>query len=281
MRILLTGCRGQVGSEFARALPALGDVIATDRTTLDLADVDATRRALREARPDIILNAAAYTAVDRAESERDLAMQVNGIAPGVLGEEAKRLGALLVHYSTDYVFNGDKRSPYTEDDPPDPLSHYARSKLEGERAILASGCRHLILRTSWVYGPRASNFYLLIARKAAAGEAMRMVDDQTSVPTPGSFVAEYTIALLRRGASGLLNLVPSGEATRYAFAREVVAAMRSPSEVQPARTAEFPAPARRPVYSVLANRKATAVLGAPLLAWKPLLHDALNTWTRV
>ncbi|HWM42858.1 MAG TPA: dTDP-4-dehydrorhamnose reductase, partial [Burkholderiales bacterium] len=222
MRILLTGRNGQVGWELERALPALGDLIATDHTGLNLENKDDVRRVVREVRPDLIVNAAAYTAVDKAESERERAMQVNAVAPGLFGDEAKRLGALLVHYSTDYVFGGEKRSPYTEDDTPNPVSHYAQTKLAGERAIAESGCRYLILRTSWVYGPRAANFYQVIARKAVAGESMRMVDDQTSVPTPSTFAAGYTLALLRKGASGVLHLVPSGKATRYEFAREVV-----------------------------------------------------------
>jgi dTDP-4-dehydrorhamnose reductase len=279
-KILLTGCRGQVGSELEPALAALGEVIATSRRALDLADEQAIRRAIRDAKPDIIVNAAAYTAVDKAESEPELAMRVNGVAPGVLGEEAKRLGALLVHYSTDYVFDGEKRSPYNEDDAPNPVSHYARTKLAGERAIAASGCRHLVLRTSWVYGPLAANFYQIIARKAAAGEPMRMVDDQASVPTPSTFVARYTVALLRERANGLLHLVPSGSATRYEFAREVVRATGSKSQVQPARTAEFPAPARRPAYSVLDNRKAAAVLGVELPDWQFLLYALTSEWTR-
>jgi dTDP-4-dehydrorhamnose reductase len=278
LRILLTGCRGQVGSELERALPVLGDLIAPDRSVLDLAHSESISRVLRDTRPSLIVNAAAYTAVDKAEVEQDLARQVNATAPGLLAEEAKRLDAQLVHYSTDYVFDGEKRSPYTEEDKPNPLSRYAHTKLEGERAVAATGCRYLILRTSWVYGPRASNFYQLIARKAAAGEAIRMVNDQTSVPTPSSFVAEYTIALLRHGASGLLNLVPTGEATRYAFASEVVAAMRSASVVQPALTTEFPAAARRPVYSVLANGKASIALGAPLPDWRSALRGGLADW---
>ena len=226
---------------------------------------------VREAKPEVIINAAAYTAVDRAESERDLASRVNALAPGVLGEEAKRLGALLVHYSTDYVFDGEKRSPYVEEDTPRPLSLYASTKLEGERAIAASSCRHLILRTSWVYGPGAANFYQLILRRAAAGDVIRMVDDQTSVPTPGAFLAEQTVALLRRHATGLLHLVPSGSATRYAFAREVVRRLGSTSQVQPARTEDFPSAARRPVYSVLDNRTAASVLGYPLPDWRDVL----------
>jgi len=280
LRILLTGRNGQVGSELERTLAPLGEVIATDRTRLNLESEDDTRRVVREARPDVIVNAAAYAAVDKAESEPELAMRVNGTAPGVLGEEAKRLGALLVHYSTDYVFDGEKRSPYTEEDAPNPVSHYARTKLDGERAVAASGCRHLVLRTSWVYGPRAANFYRIIARKAAAGESMRMVDDQTSVPTTSAFLAEQTVALVRKSATGLLHLVPSGEATRYEFARAVVRAAGSTSQVQTARTAEFPAPARRPVYSVLSNRKAAAMLGASLPDWESLLHAAVKTWTR-
>ena len=280
MRILLTGCRGQVGSELDRTLPALGEVIATDRARIDLADAEAIRRTVDEVRPDIIVNAAAYTAVDKAESERELAMRVNAVAPGQLGEEAKRLGALLVHYSTDYVFDGKKRSPYTERDSPNPVSHYARSKLEGERAIAASGCRYLVLRTSWVYGPRASNFYQVIARKAAAGEPMRMVDDQTSVPTPSGFIARYTVSMLEKKAEGLFHLVPSGAATRYQFAREVVATMHSTSEVQPAETAEFPSAARRPMYSVLANHQAALVLGAPLPRWQSVLLQYVSDWAR-
>jgi dTDP-4-dehydrorhamnose reductase len=280
LRILLTGRNGQVGWELERALPALGELVATDRSLLDLSVSRGIREVLEKTKPQVIVNAAAYTAVDRAETEPGLAMQVNGVAPGILAEEAKKLGALLVHYSTDYVFDGSKRTPYVESDAPHPLSHYARSKLEGERAIVASGARHLILRTSWVYGPRAANFYQIIARKAAAHEAMRMVDDQTSVPTPSAFVAAHTVLLVRKNAEGLLHLVPSGEATRYAFAREVVGAVGSRSEVQPARSAEFPSPARRPVYSVLDNRKAAAALGAALPSWQSLLRAAVKTWTR-
>ena len=274
MRILLTGRNGQVGWELERALAALGEVIATDRSTLDLSVPGAIREAVRAARPEVIVNAGAYTAVDKAESEPELATRVNAAAPGILAEEAKKLGALLVHYSTDYVFDGAKQSPYREADAPHPLSHYGRSKVEGERAIAASGCRHLVLRTSWVYSPRATNFYSLIRRKALAQEPMRMVDDQTSVPTPSVFLASHTMDLLRGGAEGLLHLVPSGQATRYQFARAVARALRSRSSVDPARTEDFPSPARRPAYSVLDNRKAAATLGAPLPAWEELLPGA-------
>ena len=268
MRVLLTGRSGQLGAELERLLDG---VVATDRATLNLEDNDAIRGRVREVRPQVIVNAAAYTAVDRAESERELSMQVNAVAPGVLAEEAKRAGALLVHYSTDYVFDGGKRSPYTEDDAPNPLSHYARSKLEGERAVAASGCRHLIVRTSWVYGPRATNFYQIIRRKAEAGEPMRMVDDQTSVPTPAAFLALQTRNLIDRKAEGLLHLVPSGHATRYEFALEVVKKTASRSRVEPAKSGEFPSAAARPAWSVLDNRRAAALLGGALPEWRELV----------
>jgi dTDP-4-dehydrorhamnose reductase len=271
LRILLTGRNGQVGWELERGLPALGEVIATDRIGLNLEDNDGMRQVVREVKPDLIVNAAAYTAVDKAESEPELAMQVNAVAPGVLGEEAKALGALLVHYSTDYVFDGEKRSPYVEEDQPNPISHYARTKLEGERAIAASGCRHLILRTSWVYGPRAANFYQIIRRKAAADEPMLMVDDQTSVPTTSAFVAEYSLALIKTEMSGLLHLVPSGEATRYEFASEVVRAIGSRSRVEAVKSSRFPTAARRPTYSVMSNAAAARLLGKALPEWQSLV----------
>lgn len=279
MKLLLTGRNGQVGSELARELAALGEVVATDRSSLDINDAGSIRRVLRDAKAQVIVNAAAYTAVDKAETERDLAARANAEAPGILGEEAKRLGALLVHFSTDYVFDGAQRSPYAESDAPNPLSHYASTKLEGERAIMASGCRHLILRTSWVYGPRAANFYQIIRRKAEANEPMRMVEDQTSVPTPSPFVAQRTAQLVARDFEGLLHLVPSGSASRYEFAREVVLACGSSAQVAPARTAEFPSAAQRPAYSVMSNARAAAVLGA-LPDWRTALHDCMKAWTR-
>jgi dTDP-4-dehydrorhamnose reductase len=280
LRILLTGRNGQVGWELGRTQAALGEVLGTDRTTLDLADPDSIRRALRDAKPAIVVNAGAYTAVDKAESERGLATQVNAVAPGVLAEEAKRLGALLVHYSTDYVFDGEKRAPYLEDDAPNPLSHYARSKLEGERAIVATGCRHLILRTSWVYGPRAANFYQIIRRKAQANEPMLMVDDQTSVPTSSAFVAAQTVSLIEKSVTGLLHLVPSGQATRYEFAREVVKAMKSGSTVEAVKSDRFPSAARRPAYSVMSSVAAGRLLGAAFPDWRVLLERGMKVWTQ-
>src|SRR5512146_587709 len=182
-RILVTGRNGQVGFELLRSLAGLGEVVAVGRERMDLADPDAIRRTVRETKPDLIVNAAAYTAVDQAESEPELALAINGVAPGILAEESKRLGAVLIHYSTDYVFDGSKGAPYTEDDEPRPLSVYGRTKLAGERAIQAVDVPHLILRTSWVYGARGKNFLLTILRLARERNELSIVDDQIGAPT--------------------------------------------------------------------------------------------------
>jgi dTDP-4-dehydrorhamnose reductase len=273
VRILLAGRNGQVGWELERVLGTFGDVAAFDRKALDLSQPESIRSEIRRTNPEIIVNAAAYTAVDKAESQLELAMKVNGVAPGLLAEEAKRLGALLVHYSTDYVFDGSKASPYVEEDATNPLSVYGKSKLAGEEAIRRSGCRHVILRTSWVYGPRGKNFFLTIAAKAAAGQDLRVVADQKGVPTTSRFLAEETVALLKKEASGVLHLVPAGETTWYEFAREIVReVVHDKVRVDPIPTAEFPTPARRPANSVLDNRKAAALLGRGFADWRKLLE---------
>ena len=282
MKIFLTGRNGQVGWELERALAPLGEVVATDRSTLDLADPDAIRRVVREAKPDIIVNAAAYTAVDKAESEPELAMRINGFAPGVLAEEAKRLGALLVHYSTDYVFDGEKTTPYVEEDEPNPINVYGRTKLEGERAIQASGCRHVILRTSWVYGVRGRNFFLAIAARARAGERLRVVDDQTGVPTSGAFLAASSAAILRRAkpdASGhLYHLVPAGRTTWCGFARAIVAALGLEAEVEAIASNQYPTPAVRPRHTVLDNHRIAATFRLVLPAWQAPLADCVRQY---
>ena len=257
MRVLLTGRHGQVGWDLERLLD---EVIATDRSTLDLSG-ERIAAFVSEANPEVIINAAAYTAVDKAESEKDLAMRVNGIAPGILAEQAKRLGALLVHYSTDYVFDGEKRAAYVEDDAPNPLNVYGASKLEGEKRIRASGCRHLILRTSWVYAPRGRNFYLTMKN---AKQPLRVVDDQRGVPTSSRFLAEKTKSLIDKQAEGVLHLVPSGATTWYGFAREILGAK---ADLTPIRSSEYRTAARRPANSLLDNRKAQALLG-PLPDWR-------------
>lgn len=278
MKILLTGRTGQVGWELERALPVLGKVTATDRSTLDLRDPDAIRRVVREVKPEIIVNAAAYTAVDRAESEPEAAMQINGIAPGVLAEEAKRLAALVIHYSTDYVFDGTKGAPYLEDDAPSPLNAYGRTKLEGERRIAASGCRHLIIRTSWVYAPRGKNFFVAIARKALSGEPLRVVSDQKGAPTEARFIAETTHALLGLAAAGTFNVVPAGVTTWHGFAKAIVQRLGLELPVVPISSSEYPSPARRPGYSVLSLEKLSRQLGTMPQGWEPLLDRCVKAW---
>ena len=256
MKILLTGRNGQVGWELERALAPLGEVVATDRSTLDLADPDAIRRVVREARPEIIVNAAAYTAVDEAESEPELAMRINGFAPGVLAEEAKRLGALLVHYSTDYVFDGEKATPYVEEDEPNPLNVYGRTKLKGERAVQSSGCRHLILRTSWVYGARGKNFLLAILRKARDAQELRVVVDQVGAPTSVELVARATLAAVTRVVrasepTGTYHMTSRGETSWHGFAQAILSGVGVSARVTPIKSSDFSSTAVRPHYSVL------------------------------
>jgi dTDP-4-dehydrorhamnose reductase len=280
VRILVTGRSGQVGAELAASLAALGELTLTDRAQLDLSNELAARRALRELKPEVIVNAAAYTAVDRAESEPELAMLINARAPGVLGEEAKRLGALMVHYSTDYVFDGTKGAPYVEDDAPHPLNVYGRSKLEGERAVAASGARHLILRTSWVYGPRGRNFLFAILARAKKGEPLRVVADQIGAPTSSIAIARATAQLLARmrtlsGAEGLYHLTAWGETSWHGFAQAIVAGAGLAAEVAPISTADYPTAARRPMNSRLDNGKLERTFGLRLPDWRAQLEEVL------
>jgi dTDP-4-dehydrorhamnose reductase len=278
LRILLTGRNGQVGWELERELPVLGEITATDRGKIDLSNPQSIVQGMRELKPDVILNAAAYTAVDRAEAEAELALRVNGIGPGVLADEASRLGALLVHYSTDYIFDGEKPSPYTETDLPNPINAYGRSKLEGEKRIAASGCRHLILRTSWVYAPRGKNFFLTIANKLRAGDRLRVVNDQQGVPTEAKFIAEMTVALLRADAEGTLNVVPFGETTWHGFAIEIASRLGAKGPLQAIASSEYPTPARRPRNSILDCAKLSDQLGAPPPDWQSLLDRCVQSW---
>jgi dTDP-4-dehydrorhamnose reductase len=276
LKILLTGRDGQVGWELERALAPLGELVATSRAQLDLADPDAIRRVVREAKPQVIVNAAAYTAVDNAESEPALAMRINGEAPGVLAEEAKRLGALLVHYSTDYVFDGMKKAPYTEEDEPNPINAYGESKLAGEAAIRRSGCRHLVLRTSWVYSGRGRNFYLTMLRLADEGKPIRVVDDQFGAPTSALDLARHSARLLGLGSvpEGLLHLSASGETTWFGFASEIMRACKRPVAVASIPSSAYATPARRPRYSVLDNGAWRRRTGLPCIQdWRSALAE--------
>ncbi len=230
VKVLLTGKNGQVGWELERSLRPIGDVLALDRTEMDLADEQGIRQAIREMAPGIIINAAAYTAVDRAEEDQEKVRQINGRAPGIMAEEAGRLGSLMIHYSTDYVFDGEKEGPYSEDDEPAPLNIYGSSKLEGEEMIGEAGCDHLILRTSWVYGLRGQNFLLTMLRLFCEKEKLSIIADQTGAPSWSRLIAETTALVIYRAlqekkdgqfTSGTYHLTSRGATTWYGFARKI------------------------------------------------------------
>ncbi len=267
MIVLLTGRDGQVGTCLAPLLASFGEVHATDRRALDLEDAGALRRAVRELRPGLIVNAAAYTAVDRAETDRERAMRVNARAPAILAEEARRLGALLVHFSTDYVFDGEKAEPYVEDDTAHPLNVYGASKLEGERGILATQCRHLILRTSWVYGTGGRNFVRAILDRARAGEALRVVDDQVGAPTSAAALAQACAEAIRAGAEGLYHASCGGRTTWHGFAAFILRAARLDASLVAVSSAQYGAKAKRPRNSLLDNGKLWRSLAIALPAW--------------
>lgn len=291
--ILITGKDGQVGWELQRSLMPIGRVVAAGRRELDLADSGALRRGLEELRPDIIVNAAAHTDVDGAEREPGPAHAVNATAPGVLAEQAQRHGSLLVHYSSDYVFDGTKDHPYDVSDPPNPLNAYGRSKLAGESAVQASGAAHLILRTSWVYSSRGRNFLRSILRLAAEREELRIVDDQIGAPTWARFLAEATAHAVRqalqerqsgRFESGVFHLATAGETSWHGFASAILErtarlpgapALRA-KRVLPIATAGYPAPAARPANSRLCLDRFRARFGLEIPAWEACLQLCLE-----
>ena len=296
-RILLLGKNGQVGWELQRCLVSLGEVTAVGRAEVDFADVDALRSCVRRVEPTLVVNAAAYTAVDKAESEADLAAQVNGVAPGVLAEEAKRTGALLVHYSTDYVFDGRSRDPYSEESPTCPLGVYGRTKLAGEEAIRAQAAPHLIFRTSWVYGTRGRNFLLTMARLFREGKALRVVDDQLGSPTWCRWIADATGHILAsrilngdrpvdafESSSGTYNLSAASETSWHGFAQAIVDRLceidggvsEANRVVTPIPTSEFPTPAERPQFSVLSKACIEAEFGLRVPSWQEQLHLCLG-----
>jgi len=290
-RILLTGCAGQVGFELQKTLAPLGEVVAVDQTQCDLADAEAIRKLVREVAPHIIVNPAAYTAVDKAESEPELAMAVNAWAPGILGEEAAKLDAWVVHYSTDYVFDGIKTAPYDENDTPNPQSVYGRSKLAGEQALLASGAQCLILRTSWVVGAHGGNFVRTILRLAAERGSLNVVADQIGAPTSAPLLADVTAHLIRQAEGqghqsfpiGLYHLVAGGETNWHEYACYVVkcalAAGKSlklkPENICAITTADYPLPAKRPANSRLNTDKLRQTFKLDLPDWKTGLDQVL------
>lgn len=280
MRILLTGKSGQVGSALSASLPSLGQVVALDRTELDLASPDSIAAAVRSVRPQVIVNAGAYTAVDQAEREEALALRINRDGPAILGEEAALLGALLVHFSTDYVFDGQKPSPYVETDTPNPLNAYGRSKLAGEQAVRASGCRHLILRTSWVYGPFGRNFLLTILSLARQGKPLRVVDDQRGAPTSNLAIAAAVPEAVRRvlatpSLEGLYHMTAGGETTWYRFARAILDQTQTKADLVAVDSSQYRSPARRPLNSMLDNQNTATRLQTRLSPWQNGLRQVL------
>ena len=292
MRVLLIGCTGQVGWELNRSLLPLGPVRAVDRRECDLAEPSILRQVVEETSPDIIVNAAAYTAVDKAESETDRARSVNELSVQILAEEASRLRASLIHYSTDYVFDGTKGEPYTEEDAPSPVSEYGRSKLAGERAIQESGVPHLILRTSWVYAARGQNFMRTMLRLMRDREELKVVADQHGSPTWARLIADVTAAILARAGSsgaevreslqergGVFHLTATGATTWFHFAERIRDLSIDPERrlrvLRPIRTDEYPTAARRPLNSVLSTQKLRSTWGIGLPAWVECLRLCL------
>lgn len=285
MRILVLGRNGQVGAALTQSLEGLGELISLDRSQLDLSKPDAIRTALRELQPQMIINAAAYTAVDAAESDEAAAFQINAEAPRVIAEESERLGAALIHYSTDYVFDGGKQGAWLEDDATAPLSVYGQSKLAGEQAITDVGGAHLILRTSWVYGLHGKNFLLTMLKLAETRDELAIVDDQVGAPTWAVTIADATAAIIRDSGepaqlaalSGVYHLCAGGHTSWFGFAQAIfshVSIHRKP-KLRPITTAEYPTPAKRPQNSMLNTDKFRHTFG-DLPAWDDALQTCLQ-----
>jgi dTDP-4-dehydrorhamnose reductase len=291
MKILLTGKNGQVGFELRRSLALLGEVVAVDAAECDLSDADAVERLVLDVRPDVIVNPAAYTAVDKAETDSKLCHEVNSVAPQVLAEQAERLGAMLVHFSTDYVFDGTKDGAYREDDAPNPQSVYGATKLAGEQAVQAACSRHLVLRTSWVVGAHGGNFAKTMLRLAAERETMNVVADQFGAPTSAALLADLTAHLVRQASQagdtfpyGLYHAVASGTTNWHEYACYVIERARAAGHpvriasaaIRPIATSEYPTPARRPTNSRLETGKLRDTFGLRLPPWQEGIDHVLD-----
>lgn len=275
MKVLLFGASGQLGTELTLALQEDPDVElrGLDRAEVDFSEPAATAEAVRASNADVVINAAAYTAVDRAESEPERARAINGVAPGVIAEACKQIDARLMHYSTDYVFDGAKRSPYVETDPVAPLNVYGQTKLEGDQAIAASGARHLILRIGWVYSPFGRNFFLNMLRRAREGTALRIVDDQVGVPTSADSIARVTVQALRDpGLEGVFHYAPSGQCSWFEFTRRILELADVGASATPIPSVDYPTPARRPAYSVMSSAKLHSAIRLPRESWQDQLQ---------
>lgn len=295
MNILLLGKNGQVGWELQRALAPLGSVVALDLDDCgdlcgDLQNQEGLRRTLRTLKPDVTVNAAAWTAVDRAEEEKEAATRINGLAPAILAEEMRRLNGWLIHYSSDYVYDGSGHLPWTETAPTGPLNHYGKSKLQGDEAILASGCRHLIFRTSWVYARRGSNFAKTMLRLARERELLQVIEDQVGAPAGADLIADVTAHCLRSALkdetlSGLYHLAPSGTTSWHGYASFVVEKAREAGEIlavkeiRPIPTSAYPTPAQRPLNSRLNTQKLETRFGLHLPSWQDGVHRMIQEIT--
>jgi dTDP-4-dehydrorhamnose reductase len=284
MRILITGKNGQVGGEFSRLYHSPGDLVSVGRDECDLSSEQSIRDLVRRVRPQVIVNAGAYTAVDQAETEPELCFATNAAAPRVLAQEAVRLDALLIHYSTDYVFNGEKPEPYLESDPISPVSVYGASKAAGEAAIAQTAGRYLVLRTSWVYGAQGKNFLRTMLRLGAERPELRIVDDQVGAPTSAAAIAAATARLVAQYAApgahlapGIYHMTAAGSTSWYGFARAIFGAgiLGNPPRLQAIPSSDYPTPARRPANSVLANDRFAHVFGFRLPPWQQQLQDVL------
>ena len=292
-RIMLIGANGQVGWELTRSLMPLGEVIALTRSQCDLSKPENIPAIVQKIKPDVIVNAAAYTAVDKAEEEEDIATTINSTAVGVIAKEAYMLNALLIHYSTDYVFDGTKEGPYTEEDVPNPLNAYGRTKLKGEKAISQSGCDHLVLRTTWIYASRCNNFLRTILKLAQEREELKIVADQIGAPTWARNIADATSHILRQAIvekmnntfkSGTVNLAASGETSWYGFAQTIVDQVRcvwpenmiAIRDLTPIPTEAYPLPATRPKNSCLATDKLQKWFGIITPEWKVALNCCIG-----
>jgi len=291
-KILIFGRIGQVGWELRHKLACLGDISSVEYPEVDFTKPETLQAVVRTVKPQVIVNAAAYTAVDKAETERDLAMAINATGPAVLAEEALKLGSLLVHYSTDYVFNGSGDRPWTETDTPAPLNVYGETKLAGDLAIQVSGCNHLIFRTSWVYGARGSNFLLTMLKLGQERKELSIVADQIGAPTTSESIAQATACVLaqvlspgagrKEGSSGVYNLTNGGEASWYDFAKAIFEQTHAKTgaaipELKPIATSDFPRPAVRPFNSRLNGQKLEDVFGVRLPHWEHALELVLET----
>lgn len=288
MRILITGKNGQVGSELSRLYQSRSDVVSVGRDECDLGSEQAIRGMIRRVEPAVIVNAAAYTAVDKAEAEPELCFAINAAAPRVLAEEAAQLGALLIHYSTDYVFDGEKPEPYLESDPINPMSVYGATKAGGEAAVVEAASRYLVLRTSWVYGAEGKNFLRTMLRLGAERSELRVVDDQVGAPTSAAAIAAATVRLVEQYAgqnaapgthlpAGIYHMTAGGSTSWCGFARAIFSAglLTAPPQVQAIPSSEYPTPAKRPANSVLANEKFAHAFAFRLPHWQQQLQDVL------